>query len=139
MIAGENTRQNSGQNSGQSIDQNTDQNRRNQDTPESESLEAVDSETAALFRAFLRPLFDQSASWPALIDTLRAKGYGLGFRNGRLCLTEHVTGARLCSLRFLGMRLSDLVARLGRPFVRALPGRQANGDLLRNPPGSDRV
>ena len=115
------------------------ENTRNPNTPVSSALETVDSETAAQFRAFLRPLFGQSASWPALIDTLRAQGYGLAFRDGRLCLTEHLTGTRLCSLRFLGIRLSDLVARLGRPFVRALPGRQANGDLLRDPPGSARV
>jgi hypothetical protein len=93
-------------------------------------LETVDSETAALFRAFLRPLFDQSGSWPALMETMRANGYGLAFRGGKLCLTDHDNGERLCSLNFLGMALPDLVARLGRPIVRALPGGAANGDLL---------
>lgn len=94
----------------------------------------VDSETAALFRSVLCPLIRQSASWPGLMDRLRAKGYGLTFRGGRLFLTNHTTGARVCSLRFLGMPLADLVARLDRPIVRALPGRQADGELLRAPP-----
>jgi hypothetical protein len=91
----------------------------------------VDSETAALFRAILRPLIDQSGSWSALMDALHAKGYGLAFRDGRLFLTNQATGRRVCSLRFLGAPLGDLVARLGRPIVRALPGHSANGELLR--------
>jgi len=94
----------------------------------------VDSETAALFRAALCPLISQSVSWPALMDILRDKGYGLAFRGGRLFLTNLSTGTRVCSLRFLGMPLRDLVARLGRPNVRALPGHQADGELLRTPP-----
>lgn len=99
----------------------------------------VDSETAALFRATLRPLISQSVSWPALMDTLRDKGYGLAFRGGRLFLTNLSTGARVCSLRFLGMPLRELVARLGRPIVRALPGHQADGELLRHPPAQRRT
>ena len=95
---------------------------------------AVDSETAALFRASLRPVITRSASWPALLDGLRSKGYGLAFRDGRLFLTNYHTGARVCSLRFLGMSLTDLVDRLGRPSVRALPGRKADGELLCAPP-----
>jgi len=93
----------------------------------------VDSETAALFRAVLRPLIAQSVSWSSLMDTLRHKGYGLAFRDGRLFLTTHETGKRVCSLRFLGMPLRDLVARLGRPVVRAIPGRRADGILMQRP------
>lgn len=100
----------------------------NPDTP------LVDSETAALFRATLCPLISQSVSWPALMDTLRDKGFGLAFRSGRLFLTNHNTGARVCSFRFLGIPLRDLVARLGRPIVRALPGRAADGEVLRETP-----
>lgn len=95
---------------------------------------AVDSETAALFRASLCPLITQSASWPALLDTLRTKGYGLAFREGRLFLTNFETGARVCSFRFLGLPLRALVAQLGRPIVRALPGRRADGELMRQTP-----
>lgn len=94
----------------------------------------IDSETAALFRAVLRPLIVQSISWPGLLDALAAKGYGLAFREGRLFLTNQTTGRRICSLRFLGTPLADLVARLGRPIVRALPGRHGDGELLRAPP-----
>ena len=90
----------------------------------------VDSETAALFRASLIPVIAQSTSWAALADRLRLKGYGLAMRDGRLFLTSHQTGARVCSFRFLGLPLSDMVARLGRPIVRALPGRGGDGDFM---------
>jgi hypothetical protein len=100
----------------------------NLDAPE------VDCETAALFRASLRPLISKSVSWPGLMDALRVKGFGLAFRGGRLFLTNHTTGSRICSLRFLGMPLAELVAQLGRPIVRALPGQRADGELLREPP-----
>jgi len=95
----------------------------NLDTP------PVDSETAALFRATLLPVISQSPSWTALADRLRQKGYGLAMRDGRLFLTSHETGARVCSFRFLGLPLADMVARLGRPIVRALPGQGANGEI----------
>lgn len=97
--------------------------------PAGSVTESVDSETAALIRAVLRPLFERPDSWFALLGQLRDNGYSLAFRAGRLCLTDHATGNRLCSLRFLGITLSDLVARLGRPVVRALPGRTADGEL----------
>lgn len=111
-------------------------NPRSQSIETSENLDApnVDSETAALFRAVLRPLISQSASWPALLDALHSKGYGLAFRGGRLCLTDQTTGVRVCSLRFLGLSLRDLVAQMGRPIVRALPGLRADGELLREAP-----
>jgi len=93
----------------------------------------VDSETAALFRAVLRPLIAQSVSWSSLMEALRLKGYGLAFRDGRLFLINHETGKRVCSLQFLGIPLCDLVERLGRPIVRALPGRRADGILMQKP------
>lgn len=93
----------------------------------------IDSETAALFRAVLRPLIVQAVSWPGLLDALAAKGYGLAFREGRLFLTSQATGRRVCSLRFLGTPLGDLVARLGRPIVRALPGEGGDAELRRTP------
>lgn len=89
----------------------------------------VDCETAMLFRAWLGPLFDQAASWSALMDTLRTKGYGLAIREGRLVLTDHASGARLCTVRFLGTSLRELAGRMGRPHVRALPGRPSCGEL----------
>ena len=89
----------------------------------------VDSETAALFRASLYPVISQSPNWATLADRLRIKGYGLAMRDGRLFLTSQQTGARVCSFRFLGLPLADMVARLGRPIVRALPGNQGDGDI----------
>ncbi len=94
---------------------------------------ALDSETAALFRAWMRPLFDQAASWSALTDTLRAKGFGLAIRDGRLVLTEHDNGARICTTRFLGASLAELSARIGRPRILARRDRAAAGEFP--PPG----
>ena len=90
----------------------------------------VDSETAAMFRAMLYPAITQSPNWSTLADRLRIKGYGLAMRDGRLFLTCEQTGAPVCSFRFLGMPLVDLVARIGRPIVRALPGQPGDGDLM---------
>lgn len=101
------------------------------DSPDSP---AIDSETAVLLRGWLRPLIDRSASWPALAAALDAHGYALAFRDGRLCLTNRTTGACICTMRFLGTGLKDLVARLGRPAVRPVPGRPASGELCCTPP-----
>ncbi|MBE1282989.1 MAG: hypothetical protein GJ676_06730 [Rhodobacteraceae bacterium] len=93
-----------------------------------------DCETAMLMRAVILPLFDHAISWSALVDALRGKGYGLAFRGGALCLTDQDTDTRVCGLRFLGLDMRDLVARLGRPFVVVNPGSTADGELLRHPP-----
>ncbi|MFV0512682.1 MAG: hypothetical protein ACK5MY_03455 [Jhaorihella sp.] len=93
----------------------------------------MDSESAALLRAWLCPLLERAESWVELADTLRAKGYGLAIRHGRLVLVRCDCGEPLCSLRFLGTSLRKLAARLGRPAVRALPGRQAAGELMLAP------
>ena len=95
-----------------------------------DSESTLDSETAALLRAALQPAFDKAESWPALLSALQAKGFALAFHGGRLILIETDRGGRLCTTRFLGRPLSDLVARLGRPAVRALPGRLGAGELL---------
>lgn len=89
----------------------------------------MDSETAALLRAAIRPLFTAAVSWNTLTDVLKEKGYRLAFRDGRLCLTDRRTGSRVCGLRFLGLDLQDLVRRMGRPIVVAR-GDHADGDLL---------
>lgn len=92
----------------------------------------LDCETAALLRATIRPAFEQSASWTALMDTLGEKGYRLAFRDGRLCVVEGTTDTRICGLRFLGLTLRELVRKLGRPIVIARTA--ADGDLKRMPP-----
>lgn len=89
----------------------------------------LDCESAALLRAAIRPLFSSAASWASLADILRDKGYHLAFRQGRLCISDHRTGVRICGLRFLGFELRDLVGRLGRPSVVAR-GRNADGDIV---------
>ncbi|NVO54529.1 hypothetical protein HW561_01835 [Rhodobacteraceae bacterium B1Z28] len=89
----------------------------------------IDCETAALLRAAIRPVFVSAASWANLTDILKDKGYRLAFRQGRLCITDRATDARVCGVRFLGFELRELVSRLGRPIVVAR-GNGADGDVL---------
>ncbi|WP_170325783.1 hypothetical protein [Ruegeria arenilitoris] len=98
----------------------------------------LDCETAALLRATMRPLFDTAASWASLTDILKDKGYRLAFRQGRLCITDRVTDARVCGLHFLGFEFKELVRRLGRPIV--VPrGNNADGDVLAERPEPKRT
>lgn len=98
----------------------------------------LDCETAALLRATMRPLFDTAASWASLTDTLKDKGYRLAFRQGRLCITDRATGARICGVRFLGFEFRELVRRLGRPVV--VPrGNSADGDVLAERPAPEQT
>lgn len=90
----------------------------------------MDSETAALLRAWLRPLLEHAPSWAVLARKLEDKGYGLAFRHGRLVLIRREDGALICTARFAGLPLRDMAQRLGRPAVRPLPGRYAAGELL---------
>lgn len=90
----------------------------------------LDSESAALLRAALQPTFEQASTWSDLVSRLRIKGYALTFRGGRLILIESESGGRLCTTRFLGRPLKELVKRLGRPAVRAKAGRLGAGDLV---------
>lgn len=94
----------------------------------------IDSESAALLRCWLHPLIARASSWEGLNRALARHGYALGFREGRLCLTSCPDGACICSMRFLGAGLRDLVARLGRPAVRPLPGQAGGGELCRPAP-----
>ena len=89
-----------------------------------------DSETAALMRCALRPVFDEASSWNALTEALHDRGYSLSFRDGRLCLLRYSDNARICGLRFLGLELGELVARFGRPVVVIRQGGNADGEFL---------
>ncbi len=98
----------------------------------------LDCETAALLRAAIRPIFSNAANWGSLAETLKEKGYSLVFRQGRLCLTDTATDARVCGLNFLGFEFRDLVRRLGRPIV--VPrGDHADGEVLTTRPNMGRI
>ncbi|WP_299641745.1 hypothetical protein [uncultured Ruegeria sp.] len=104
--------------------------------PSRQASTELDCETAALLRAAIRPIFASAASWGNLTDILKDKGYRLVFRQGRLCLTDRTTDARVCGLQFLGLEFRELVSRLGRPIVVAR-GDGANGDILAKRPTAD--
>lgn len=78
----------------------------------------LDCETAALLRSFLTPILEQAQTWPDLAETLAQKGYGIGFLEGHLVVTYAESGAAICTGASLGVPLSGLSARLGRPCVK---------------------
>ena len=78
----------------------------------------VDCETAMQLRAYLGPLFSKAQSWTDLSRLLSEKGFALVFREARLVLTDTATGRHICTSRYLGSPLRELVERLGRPCVR---------------------
>ena len=90
-----------------------------------------DFETAVLLRSNALPIIEKAESWSELIFSLAKKNFGLAIQSGRLVLTNHSNGTRICTGRHLGTPLSDLVSRLGKPHVRALPGNGACGEILR--------
>jgi len=88
-----------------------------QDTPATRPL---DSETQAMLRSFLGPILETASSWRDLSARLGQKGFGLAFRDGRLMITNE-RGEALCTGRALGVPLSALAQRLGRPRLKADP------------------
>ncbi len=77
-----------------------------------------DCETAALLRMVVLPQIEGACSWPDLVSRLRSKGFGLGFRSGRMILSRLDSGAEVCTGRSLGAPLRALALRLGRPALR---------------------
>ena len=90
----------------------------------------LDCETGVLLRALLQPVFQQSTTWSNLRRHLARKGFGLGFHNGRLVLTDRDSGERICSCKFLGQPLRTLTSRLGRVKVLAARDGLGGGTLL---------
>lgn len=91
--------------------------------------DGIDCETAALLRARLIPVFDSAQDWSGLMSALELKGFHLMFRNGRLALADQMSGAVICTSRFLGYSLPDLANRLGRPHI-ALTLGASDGVIL---------
>lgn len=80
---------------------------------------AIDSETACLLRSFMVPAINGARDWRDLNARLERKGFAVAFRDGRLIFKSVDNGREVCTGRFLGTPLRDLVRRLGRPSVRA--------------------
>ena len=79
----------------------------------------LDSETACLMRSYMVPAIDAAQDWTDLNETLGRKGLEIGFRDGRLVFKRLDTGEEVCTGRFLGTPLRDLVRKLGRPCIKA--------------------
>jgi hypothetical protein len=78
----------------------------------------LDCETECLLRAHLRPVFQQAESWADLAAALSARGFRLSLCDGRLTVTERSGAVPICTARYLGYRMADLVALFGRPALR---------------------
>lgn len=78
----------------------------------------LESETLALLRLFLAPIFERATDWDDLIAQLGARGFSLGFCTGRLVVIDD-HGRAICTGRCLGVPLAELATRLGRPHIRA--------------------
>ncbi len=76
----------------------------------------LDSEALSLLRLFLTPVLERARNWYELSDQLRAKGFTLTFRQGRFVILNEL-GEAICTGRDLGVPLSRLAERLGRPRV----------------------
>jgi len=61
---------------------------------------------------------ETAETWGALHTALAENGFALGFRSGRLMLTDSTTKTYICSCRFLGAPLQVLSDRLGKPKAR---------------------
>lgn len=92
----------------------------------------LDSETAALLRAFLVPILEGSSSWGEMRSALLKKGYDVKFRMGRFVLVSIASGEAVCTGKALGVPLRALSSRLGRPMVKAHPDGRT-GELLDKP------
>jgi hypothetical protein len=82
----------------------------------------LDCETGILLRRTLHSDFETSTCWTTLQSSLKDRGFGLGFREGRLMLTDINAEQFICSCRFLGWPLVDLAARFGKLRARSNPG-----------------
>jgi hypothetical protein len=82
-------------------------------------MASLDSETACLLRISMLPEIDAASDWKDLETRLGSKGFGLTFRDGRMIFVRLDDGQEICTGRFLGVPMTELADRLGRPNVRA--------------------
>jgi hypothetical protein len=81
--------------------------------------DGMDSETACFLRGVMLPTINAARDWADLNRSLQTKGFAIAFRDGQLVFKRLETDEEICSGRFLGAPLRDLVRKLGRPSVRA--------------------
>ena len=79
---------------------------------------SLDCETQAVLRLVLVPILETAPDWHALSRRLQRKGYGLGFRDGRLVIRSE-RGDAICTGSSLGVPLRAIARRIGRPCIRA--------------------
>lgn len=78
----------------------------------------LDCETRSLFRLFLAPILEHATSWFEIAEMLREKGYEMTFREGHLVILNDL-GEALCTGSDIGVPMSRIAARIGRPCVLA--------------------
>ncbi|MEQ5869496.1 hypothetical protein J4E08_06230 [Sagittula sp. NFXS13] len=80
----------------------------------------LDCETRAMLRLFLAPILQKSESWQDVAARLEERGYELGFCEGRMVVYNDI-GQALCTGSDIGIPMSELSRRLGRPCIIAHP------------------
>ena len=81
----------------------------------------LDCETRAQLSRALRPILDTATDWASLGTLLKARGYVIAFRRGRLLVVDTFTGQALCTGSDVDRPLASLARRFGRPRLRAAP------------------
>lgn len=71
----------------------------------------LDAEMTAYLSAHVLPEFDAAQSWSDLMTRLRAKGFTLRGRNGRMVLKDRSAGTDICHTRELGVTTRELQSR----------------------------
>ena len=68
----------------------------------------LDSELASQLRILLRPEFEAAQSWSELCQALKAKGFSLRVKQGRLRLVDSLSRVDICSTGYLGFPIGQL-------------------------------
>lgn len=71
----------------------------------------LDAEMTAYLSVHVLPEFDAAKSWSDLMTRLRAKGFTLRGRNGRMVLKDRSAGTDICHTRDLGVTTQELQTR----------------------------
>ena len=89
-----------------------------------------DFESGILLRSLVLPAFEAASSWCALAEALDSIGFGLAIKDGHLTLIDADQGISICTGRFLGKPLVEMVENLGKPVIRATVSGDASGEFV---------
>ena len=71
----------------------------------------LDTEMTVYLSAHVLPEFDAAKTWDELTERLKAKGFALKGRNGRVVLKDRLADRDICHIRDLGVTTRELELR----------------------------